>query len=236
MSLLLRPLSYRSRRKEPPTGKHDPRALCPLLQDRRIDPDARLHLWRLDARRRETERATHPAGGPIILGVDATIADAAGVLYHLGAGLYRVVARTKRVAGRQDYEARYAGAWPFAPRRPSDAERLRATIDAERAARRHAEAERDAAKVEADHLRAKVSRWKQALRVRSEQVGKLEEALEQSLRRLERARMLYRTLSPELAEPEPEDAQRPDFDAWTERTCAVIERIARLGHPSGADG
>ncbi len=235
MSLTLRPLSYR-RRKQPPTGKRDRRPRCPLLQDRRVDPDARLHIWRLDARRRETERATSPRGEPIVLAVDATIAEAAGALYHLGTGLYRVVARTKRVAGRQDYEARYAGALPIAARRPSDAERLRARIDTERAARRQAEGERDAARVEAAHLRAEVSRWKQALRVRSEQIATLEAALEQSQRQLERARLLYTTLSPEPAEREPEDDESPDLDAWTERTCAVIERIARLGHPRGADG
>lgn len=235
MSLILRPLSYRCR-KQPSTGKRDRRPRCPLLQHRRVDPYARLHLWRLDARRRETERATHPNGAPIILAVDATIADAAGALYHLGAGLYRVVARTNRVAGRQDYEARYAGAWPITPRRPSDAERLRATVDAERAARRQAEGERDAARADVDHLRAEVSRWKQALRARSEQIAALEAALEQSQRRLERARMLYRTLSHEPAEQERKDDESPDFDAWTERTCAVIERIAQLGHPSGADG
>lgn len=235
MSLRLRPLSHRSRKPEP--RKRDRRPQCPLLQHRRVDPHAELHVWRLDAKRSVTERATHPNGDPVILPIDATVADVAQAIDHLGPGLYRVVARAARVSGRQDYEARHPWSAPsFTRRRPSDAERLRAKVDAERAARKQAEAERDMAHDIAAGLQADVEHLRRELAERDAQLATLEKALTDTQVWQLRARALYAGFSARSPEPEPTDGGTSDLDVWTERACTIVERLYRLDARQDEDG
>ena len=228
MSLKLHLLSHRSRKA--PTRKRDRRPRCPLLDYRRADPDAALHVWRLDERRRKTERATHPHGTPIVLDFDATVIDAERAIAHLGPGRYRIVARAARISGRQDYEARYPGAFSIpVVRRPSDAERLRLKLDAAREARRGAEAEREAALVEVTALRAEVTRWKQKVRVRDDQLAALEARLEASRRQLETARKVYGPADRDRRDRTPEAGGHTEAKDPIQTIDALIERFARLG-------
>ena len=164
----IRTLPHRSRRKPTP-GKRDRRPRCPLLDGRRVDPHARLDVWRIDDKGRPTEPATTATSQPIRLGLNATMSDLLAAIRHLGEGRYRVIARAGRIVGRQDYETRYPGRpWSASPlfHVPSPVERLRAQLDAERAAHAETASERDAARVQVGQLRSELDALRREVEAR----------------------------------------------------------------------
>lgn len=193
--------------------------VCELLERRRIQRDARLEVWLLDADRRETDRARGYDKTPVTLPVTANIHDLRLIAIRLGEGLYRLTARGSkgRIIARRDFEA--ARLLPSSGERHgyaarTEVEQLKAALEAAEDAKVRAEQARDAAEAQVVALRAAVAD-------RDTQIEALEEALIIEREHRERARRVFLGVGDE-APAAPSASRRP-----AGRTAARPERGER---------